>query len=884
MSFFIRLTFLFVFLLYINNIFAQRHIEQLDRGLVAVQITNGVFLSWRVFGTDSEDVAFNIYRNGNLITTNPVTGATNMVDTQGGTGSTYTVRAIINGQEQPVGASASVWNSQVLTLDVQRPAGGTTPDGVDYSYEPNDINIGDLDGDGQYELVVKWYPSNAKDNSQSGYTGTCFLDAYKLNGAFMWRIDLGINIRSGAHYTQHLVADYDMDGFAEVVCKTAPGTKDGMNTFLSDGPAASDNDQADYRNSGGYILDGPEYLTIFNGLTGAEMATINYVPQRGNVGSWGDTYGNRLDRYNSTNAYLDGNRPSMVFQRGYYTRMVIAAFNWDGQSLSNIWTFDSNNPGCGAAYGNGNHSIMAADGDGDGFDEIYTGATAIDHDGSFMWCTGHGHGDANHIGDLDPDRPGIEIWQVSEWTGNEPDHYMIDAATGNIIWGDGSGHDNGRGMCGDIDASTYGQEAWSNSIGGTYSCTGNYVSGSKGSSNFRVYWDGDLQDELLDGNRIDKWNGNGTTRLKTLDGWSCNGSKSTPNLSADIIGDWREEVILHYESSLLITTTTILTEHKLYTLMHDPTYRNAISWQQSAYNQPPHLGFFLGDGVENAPTPNITMVGAVTTDCNGMDGGTAYIDDCGNCVSGNTGLEPCIVDCHGDENGSAYIDDCGTCVAGNTGLQECVTVSVTYTVDMTGADVSNGVYITGDFTSDGQNWSIVEMNDNGDNTYSAEFAMISGNEGGFYFLNGNNWQARETVPIECIEMYDSDRGYHIGRTDTTVYTVWSSCEQNVDCNGTPNGTAYYDDCETCVAGTTGFEPCSPQGIQLYSGWNLIGYPLFGSANIEDALSSIWANVQVVKDMEQFYSVDQPDFINTLTDLYWGEGYLIKVSEDCILIW
>lgn len=661
--------FLFLFLFQMDNICAQRRMEKLDRGLVAVRTGNGVFLSWRVLGTDPRDIAFNIYRNGTRVNASPVTGATNMVDGAGSAGARYTVRPVLGGTEQADGGAATVWDSQVKTITLSNRPGN--------NHTPNDISVGDLDGDGQYELIVKWYPNDAKDNSQSGVTSNTYLAAYKLDGTFMWIIDLGINIRSGAHYTQFLVGDYDSDGFAEVACKTAPGTRDGKGNYLSKGPAASDNDAADYRNSSGYVLSGPEYLTIFNGRTGEEMATVNYVVPRGSVNSWGDNYGNRVDRFNATNAYLDGVRPSMIFQRGYYTRMVVAAFDWNGQTLTNRWTFDSNNSGSEGARGQGNHSIMAADIDEDGFDEILTGSACIDHDGRLRWVTGFGHGDANHVGDFDPDSPGLEVWQVSENKGSEPDHYMIRASDGHILWHHGSGNDNGRGMVADIDARYPGQEAWSNSVAGTYRASGTQITTSKpGSTNFRIYWDGDLQDELPNGsnnntnNRIDKWNGNGTSSIFNLTGLTCNGTKATPNIVADLFGDWREEIILHDGADrLYIHTTTIPTQHKLYTLMHDPVYRNAISWQQSSYNQPPHLSFFLGAGVENAPTPNIILVGSA--DCNGVSGGSAYMDDCGTCVGGNTGKTACRIDCNGDINGIAAIDECGVCFGGNSPYAPC---------------------------------------------------------------------------------------------------------------------------------------------------------------------------------------------------------------------
>ena len=585
---------------------AQRQMENLDRGLVAIKVANGVFLSWRILGTDLATTGFNIYRGTTKVNASPITGASNLNDAGGTTGSTYSVRPVINGVEQAVGSSATVWASQSLTVNLQRPAGGTNASGA-YTYSPCDASVGDVDGDGQYEIILKWDPSNSKDNSQSGYTGNVYLDAYKLNGTRLWRIDLGVNIRAGAHYTQFLVGDYDSDGKAEVACKTAPGTKDGSGAFLSKGPAANDNDATDYRNGTGYILTGPEYVTIFNGQTGKEMGTLNYTPARGTVSGWGDGYGNRVDRFLATNAYLDGKKPSMVFQRGYYTRMAITAYDWNGTTFTQRWAFDSNNSGNSAAAGNGNHNLACADVDNDGFDEIIEGACAIDHDGKLMYSTKLGHGDAMHIGDMDLNNPGLEVWEVHEDIGSAYQYELHDAKTGKILWGGKYTSDNGRGIAADIDASSPGYEMWS-AASNVMTSKGVQLSASKPSMNFRVYWDGDLQDELLDGVKLDKWNGNGTSRLITLPGTSCNGTKATPNLCADILGDWREEVITHDGASkLYISSTTIPTTTRMYTLMHDPVYRDEVSLQNAAYNQPPHLGFFLGNGV--IPKPNIVLVG-----------------------------------------------------------------------------------------------------------------------------------------------------------------------------------------------------------------------------------------------------------------------------------
>jgi len=595
--------------------------ENLDRGVVAVKTASGVFVGWRVLGTDPANLAFNVYRGATKVNASPITGATNLVDEAGTASSIYSVRPVQDGVEQTVGGEAAVWASQTLKIALDRPAGGTL-EGSAYTYSPSDIAVGDLDGDGRWDLVVKWDPSNAKDNSQAGMTGNVFLDAYTLQGRKLWRIDLGVNIRAGAHYTQMLVGDYDSDGKAEVACKTAPGTRDASNAFLSKGPAASDDDSKDYRNSAGRVNAGPEYLTIFEGATGKEMATVVYVPRRHPTAPdnptaaqlkaiWGDDYGGRFDRFLATNAYLDGKKPSMVFQDGYYTRMALAAWDWDGKTLAQRWLFDTYN-GDTKLRGQGNHNLSAGDIDGDGLDEIVQGASAIDHDGKSMYSTGLGHGDAMHLSDLDPDNPGLEVWEVHEDTAMAYGHELHDARTGKILWGQNYASDNGRGMAADIDAASPGQEMWSAAGAGIYSSKGKQLSTAKPSINFRVYWDGDLQDELLDGNKLDKWNGNGTTRLITLEGTSCNGTKATPNFSGDLLGDWREEVILHDDANLYLTTTTVPTTHRLYTLAHDPVYRLAMSWQNGAYNQPPHLGFWLGAGVDKAPKPDIRLVGAVS--------------------------------------------------------------------------------------------------------------------------------------------------------------------------------------------------------------------------------------------------------------------------------
>jgi rhamnogalacturonan endolyase len=596
---------------------ASRQIERLDRGLVAVPLGGDqAFVSWRLLVTDATDVAFHVYRSEGRspaarLTSAPLTRATSLIDENARLGDVtgYFVRPVIGGSEGPpspafvlpAGAPARAY----LPVPLQVPPGGTTPDGVSYTYSANDCSPGDLDGDGTYEIVVKWDPSNAKDNSQSGHTGNVYLDAYRLDGTRLWRIDLGRNIRAGAHYTQFMVYDLDGDGRAEVACRTADGTVDGRGTVIGSATA-------DHRNSSGYILTGPEFLTVFDGPTGAALATADYVPARGSVASWGDSYGNRVDRFLAAVAHLDGVRPSLVMCRGYYTRAVLAAWDWRDGRLTRRWVFDSDGgtPGNLAYRGEGNHNLSVADVDGDGRDEIVYGGCTIDDDGRGLYATGLKHGDALHVGDFAPDRPGLEVWSCHEdVAGNGGIGLSFrDARTGERIFTVPNTTDTGRAVAIDIDPRHRGAELWG-SVTGLYAADGARISATRPSSvNFAVWWDGDLLREILDSNRIDKWSwttGTTTRLLTATDCTSNNGTKATPALSADLFGDWREEVVWRTTDSreLRIFTTTLPTEHRFVTLMQDPQYRLAVAWQNVAYNQPPHPGFHLGEGMTLPPSP-----------------------------------------------------------------------------------------------------------------------------------------------------------------------------------------------------------------------------------------------------------------------------------------
>ena len=641
--------------------------EKLDRGLVALPASSGSgnFVSWRFLGTDDNNTRFDLVCNGTTIAAD--LEVSNYKDANGDSSSEYQVITKVNGEVVNTSDAVKAWDKVYKTLKLDLPAKGAQGG----TYSPNDCSVGDVDGDGEYEIFVKWDPSNSQDNSNGGKTDNVFIDCYKLDGTKLWRIDLGVNIRAGAHYTQFQVYDYDGDGKAELMCKTAPGSKDGkgnyVNQVATDEKIKAANNTKDHRTSAGRINSGHEYLTVFNGETGEAIHTIAYYPNRNAkaelseaAGSfnWDDRsgkndkgdYGNRGERYLAATAYLDGpdKNPSGIFCRGYYTFAYIWAVDFDGKELKTRWlhgsdsrttykwmTPDENNPQsltsktlkgntCYSGlnrytmYANGNHNMSIADVDGDGKDEIIWGSAALDDNGKMLYSVGFGHGDAIHLADLDPDRPGLELFDVHEEKGNYA-WDIHDAATGEILFKGGpKGADNGRGLAADIVASNRGYEFWS-SYGGPENAadrnqnpfsaqTGKQVIGQKASMNFRIYWDGDLQDELFDGTNISHWNGSGytTTALGNYNAsQSCNGTKATPNLLADLFGDWREEVILwsaNDNATLNIFTTNTPTTYRVPTLMHDHTYRMGICWQNTAYNQPPHLGYYLPDYIDGKIT------------------------------------------------------------------------------------------------------------------------------------------------------------------------------------------------------------------------------------------------------------------------------------------
>ena len=586
-----------------------RQAEYLDRGLVAVKTENGVFLSWRYLGTDDEKTGFRVYRDNECITKQPITDSSNYTDTAYTEGSTYYVEAVLTDGAGNIVTEGLDKSDSVKPLDnnyfdipLSKPETLVMPDGTGCTYTPNDASVGDVDGDGQYEIILKWDPSNAQDNSKPGYTGNVYIDAYEMDGTLLWRIDLGKNIRAGAHYTQFMVYDFDGDGKAEMVCKTADGTVDGKGNVIGDA-------SADYRAENGYILEGPEYLTLFDGLTGKALDTIDYEPARGNVESWGDGYGNRVDRFLAAVAYLDGEKPSVIMCRGYYTRAVLVAYDVVEKKLVHRWTFDSNDEGNAGYAGQGNHNLAVGDTDWDGKDEIVYGQCIINDDGTGLATLGLGHGDAIHLSDFLPEREGLEAWGCLEGSGGA---VLFDASSGEKILRIAAVGDTGRAVAGNFIPGNNGAEFVSTADDNVYDAHRNVLTSwssiTKWSPNYAIYWDGDLEQEVLDRTMIDKY---GKGRVFNAPGVSSNnGTKANTSLTADILGDWREEMIFPTSdgTALRVFTTTDETEYRVFTLMHDTQYRCQVASQNVAYNQGAYLSFFLGTGYELPSQPDIKTV------------------------------------------------------------------------------------------------------------------------------------------------------------------------------------------------------------------------------------------------------------------------------------
>ncbi len=653
-----------------------RMMESLGRGLVAVNTEDGVFLSWRMLGNECSvmDLVnapdYILYKNGKEIA--KIEDSTNYLDADGTIYDKYSV-AIEGGDIcEPV----SEWQSNYTEIPLEKPEAETVyyqdsagnEASMNLEFSPADTSCGDLDGDGEYELIVKWV-SAEKDVGSPGepaYSGTVRFSAYELDGTKFWdnEINLGKNVYSSAHTVQFLVYDFDGDGKAEMICQTSLGSKDTAGNYVSNAAdpqtnpniyniSDSENENIDYRRPGyGLIIEGEEFLTVFNGETGEAVDTINLPTQRVSALTFGDNSGNRCNRFIADVAYLDGINPYAVYWRGYYTqrgnssvgRTAICGVKFENGRLSCEYNFDTykGQPGYVSGneklIGNGNHNMTVADVDDDGMDEVISGSLCVevDDENNFVkkWCAGGGHGDALHIGDYDPTHKGLEYFTVHESVGTFTDgtayqygQTVMDPATGEILFHADGTDDTGRGLMANVGMGGYYQTA--SSKAGKYIANGNGVFGEAPvdiGQNFRIFWDSDLYEETLNHPsdrdytpQIYSWNGSKMEAIFSADGCTTvNGTKAVPCLQADLFGDWREEIVVASSdgSSLRVYTTTDLTKYKLPTLMHDPVYRSGIAAEQSAYNQPPHVGFYLSEEIFNPRQIGISIVPPVKTEYN----------------------------------------------------------------------------------------------------------------------------------------------------------------------------------------------------------------------------------------------------------------------------
>ena len=699
--------------------------ETLNRAPVAVKTSKGVLVSWRSLSGDG-DLGFNVYRDGVRLNAEPITTKTNYLDADGVAGATYRIESAYGET-----AETKAWDNMYTTLKINRPPATKDASGaLTGRYRPDEISIGDVDADGEFELVVKWLPDNQRDSGKDGKASPTYLSCHKMDGTQLWRICLGHNIRSGNHTMTFLVYDFDGDGKAEMICKTATGSKDGLGNYVNqaatDATILAHSNTKDYRNSGGHILSGPEYLTVFEGLTGKAIHTTWYLPGRAGTGAylpsgnkastgeggselgkvsdfpsgfWGDNYGGRSERFLGAVAYVNGadQRPCGIFCRGYYTKAYVWAVSFDGTRLHSEWLHASSSPtisqvyttrfaetatypkitvdgdvlmrmpvktagsntggvkstdsnggiaGSNTLYSNGNHNLSIADVDGDGCDEIIWGAGALNNDGTLLYATGYGHGDAIHVGKMIPDSTDLYVFDVHEekLSAAHGSWDLHNARTGRVIWhGSQADKDNGRGMAAALYPSLRGYQFWSSDERNPRSATGGSVVINKSCSvNFRIYWDGSYQDQLFDGSYkydsslgddavweqsshaepfIEKWGGSSFSNVIKFysstynNAQTANYTKSTPCLQADILGDWREELVMWNKqdsAQIMIFSTWTPTNYAVPTLMHDHVYRMGVAWQNTAYNQPPHLGYYLPDYIDGKLPNSIEGVSTVT--------------------------------------------------------------------------------------------------------------------------------------------------------------------------------------------------------------------------------------------------------------------------------
>ena len=647
------------------SLFAQRQMETLNRGLIAMKVGSGVYTSWRIPGDEWYDVTYNLYRDGSLIAGG--LEVSNYSDAAGTASSTYQVAAVVDGKEQTRCDAVSV----ISSLDgnshpyIEVPVvAGKDDHGNDMmtNYSVNDISVADLDGDGEYEYIVKRFNGDFR-KSVTAYTR---FEAYKLDGTLMWYIDLGPNMINFNHVESDCMAfDFDEDGKAEVVIRATDGTtfpKAGGGRYTMGDATVNYRTEAATQSTT-YQTQGEEWLVLCDGETGQVLDSEIFDAVENNVAKgnglarvsaafwWNGNskaYGHRANKFYWGAPYLDGRHPSIYIGRGCYTNLHMCTWDVVGKKLVRRWTFatdDTSDPW----YGQGYHNFAIVDVDEDGRDEIVHGNCVVDEFGRRLSSTGLGHGDAQHYSDFDPFRKGQEGFRCLE---DNPGAVFVDATTNEMLIHWVRGNDNGRCLAGKFTNQWPGAQLWTTD-GHFWSATLSRGADQTVSSqapgvtmNARIFWDGDMYEESFDYNTRDAA-GNGIEMAVRKYGNSnpiwvsegCmtnNNTKGNPCIQADLFGDWREELVLRKadESGFRIYSTTMPTAFRNYSLMYDMAYRQGVYWQMSGYNQPPHVSYYLGEleGITLPPPPlctngkkEVAASGSITSADNGE---FLYIGEC----------------------------------------------------------------------------------------------------------------------------------------------------------------------------------------------------------------------------------------------------------------
>lgn len=559
------------------------------RGVVAVRAGNGNYVGWRLKATDPANIAFNVYRDSTLLNSEPITSSTNYLDDGAPQGASYHVRPVIDGVEQGSSETVTASPTDYISVPIDNGAGNQAG---------RLVGVGDLDGDCRYDFVVKRSDGDRDVTQSDPYPQeTIKIEAYNGNGTFMWRRDVGPNIRPGVWFSPFVVFDFDGDGKSEIAIKASE-----IPIELGGDGDTNDDGITDYRQANGdmYFNEHPdvEFLEVWSGETGERLARRPWI----NVGPWGSD-GNRYNRNMMSPAYLDGQRASIVITRGGNSRNEIHAYDFRDGTLSERWVWAVGNGG-----GNYGHNVRSADIDGDGKDEFLFFNVAIDDDGTLLWNTQERHGDRFHLSDIDPERPGLEIFYIQEFSDSYTHPVSLrDARTGEYLWGPTANWgDVGRGLCANIDSRYPGMECWAVGESPLYDAKGTDRGPRPNTPNMAIWWDADLERELISGTTISKWNGSGLQTLKSASGCAV-GTRDCPMGYADILGDWREEAwwLCNDNSELRIYVSTAVTDVRMYTPMQDPEYRIGVGEMTQGYVQAPHTSFYVGSDMAPPPTPRL---------------------------------------------------------------------------------------------------------------------------------------------------------------------------------------------------------------------------------------------------------------------------------------